>query len=46
MNTWIDVWPYFAWTDFGEVCLRHYCLRTATKRESLIAEMLFGKGDP
>ena len=29
MNTWIDVQLYFAWFDFGEVCLRHYCLRTA-----------------
>ena len=29
MNTWIDFQLYFAWFDFGEVCLRHYCLRTA-----------------
>ena len=29
MNTWIDVQLYLAWFDFGEVCLRHYCLRTA-----------------
>ena len=36
MNTWIDDQLYFAWFDFGEVCLRHYCLRAATKRESLL----------
>ena len=43
MNTWIDDQLYFAWFDFGEVCLRHYCLRAATKRESLIAEVLLGR---